>query len=114
MDKIISIADKYNLYLVEDAAPAFGASYKGAKSGSFGHISAFSMNPMKVFKPTAILRLKIGRPSVAKDASLRPTREMASEVTTEIMIRIAKLLPEDQRGAYSDLIDIKPTQTVII
>ena len=49
MDKIISIADKYNLYLVEDAAPAFGASYKGAKSGSFGHISAFSMNPMKVF-----------------------------------------------------------------
>tara|TARA_B100001013_G_scaffold270928_1_gene172069 strand:+ start:252 stop:929 length:678 start_codon:yes stop_codon:yes gene_type:complete len=71
-------------------------------------------NPMKVFKPTAILRLKIGRPFVAKDASLRPTREMASKVTKEIMIRIAQLLPEDQRGAYSNLIDIKPTQTVMI
>jgi 1-acyl-sn-glycerol-3-phosphate acyltransferase len=71
-------------------------------------------NPMKVFKPTAILRLKIGRPFVAKNASLRPTREMASEITTEIMIRIAQLLPEDQRGAYSNLIDIKPTQTVTI
>lgn len=49
MDKIISIAEKYNLNVVEDAAQAFGATYKGKKAGSFGKVSSFSMNPMKVF-----------------------------------------------------------------
>lgn len=48
MTRISQIADEHGLYLIEDAAPAFGASYNGSKAGSFGHIGAFSMNPMKV------------------------------------------------------------------
>ena len=48
MTRIAQIADEHGLYLVEDAAPAFGASYNGSKAGSFGHIGAYSMNPMKL------------------------------------------------------------------
>ncbi len=42
MDKIIEIANKNNLYVIEDCAEAIGSEYKGKKVGSFGHISAFS------------------------------------------------------------------------
>ena len=42
MDAICALAKKYNLYIVEDAAEAHGAEYKGKKSGSFSDIAAFS------------------------------------------------------------------------
>ena len=42
MDAIKSIAEKYNLYILEDAAEAHGATFKGKKAGSFSDISAFS------------------------------------------------------------------------
>lgn len=49
IESIRNIADKHGLSLVEDSAQAFGASVNGRKAGSFGHVSCFSMNPMKVF-----------------------------------------------------------------
>ena len=42
MDAICAIAQKYNLYIVEDAAEAHGAEYNGKKSGSFSDIAGFS------------------------------------------------------------------------
>ena len=42
MDKIIDLAKKYNLYVIEDAAEAHGALYKGKKTGSFSDIACFS------------------------------------------------------------------------
>lgn len=42
MDAIKILADKYNLYILEDAAEAHGATYKGKKAGSFSDIAAFS------------------------------------------------------------------------
>jgi len=42
LDPIIEIAEKHGLYIIEDAAQAHGAKYKGKKVGSFGHISCFS------------------------------------------------------------------------
>jgi len=42
MDRIMEIARNYNLYVIEDAAEAHGAEYKGRKVGSFGDISCFS------------------------------------------------------------------------
>lgn len=42
MDAIIGIANKHNLYVVEDAAEALGSEYKGRKCGSIGDISTFS------------------------------------------------------------------------
>lgn len=48
MNAIMEIARQNNIAVVEDAAQAFGASYRGQKAGSFGKVSAFSLNPMKV------------------------------------------------------------------
>ncbi len=47
MDKIWKIAKKYNLKIIEDAAQAHGASYKGKKVGSLGDAAAFSFYPGK-------------------------------------------------------------------
>ena len=41
------IAEKHNLTLIEDAAQAFGSSYKGAKVGSLSDLTCFSFNPVK-------------------------------------------------------------------
>jgi len=48
MDSICEIADNYNLYIVEDAAEAHGATYKGKKIGSLGDIAAFSFYGNKI------------------------------------------------------------------
>jgi dTDP-4-amino-4,6-dideoxygalactose transaminase len=48
-DELIKISKKYKLKLVEDGSQSFGAEYNYKKSGSFGDITAFSHNPMKVF-----------------------------------------------------------------
>lgn len=47
MDEITAIADKYNLKVLEDAAQAHGALYKGRKVGSLGYAAAFSFYPGK-------------------------------------------------------------------
>jgi len=48
MDTIIGIAKKYNLIIIEDAAQALGAKYKGQCAGTFGFASAISFYPAKV------------------------------------------------------------------
>ena len=47
LDPIMEIAKKHNLYVIEDCCQAFGASYKGKRTGSIGDISAFSLNIFK-------------------------------------------------------------------
>ena len=42
MQKLKDICEKHNLFLIEDAAEAFGSDYKGKKSGTFGDIATFS------------------------------------------------------------------------
>ena len=48
MDAIIDISDDNDLFVVEDAAEAHGAEYKGKKAGSFGNISCFSFYGNKI------------------------------------------------------------------
>ena len=48
MDEIISIAKENNLFIVEDAAQALGARYKGQHAGTFGLASCISFFPAKV------------------------------------------------------------------
>ena len=48
MDAILEIAKKHNLFLIEDAAEAHGASYKSKRAGNFGHISCFSFYANKI------------------------------------------------------------------
>jgi dTDP-4-amino-4,6-dideoxygalactose transaminase len=47
MDAILALAEKYDLYVVEDACQAHGAWYKGKRAGSLGHAAAFSFYPTK-------------------------------------------------------------------
>ena len=47
MDKIVQIAKKHDLYIIEDACQAHGAQYKGKKVGTFGDLAAFSLNSSK-------------------------------------------------------------------
>ena len=48
MDKIMSIAKKHNLNVIEDAAQALGAEFKGRKCASFGDSGIFSFYPAKM------------------------------------------------------------------
>lgn len=47
MEPIMEIAQRYNLYVVEDCAQAHGAKYKGKIIGSFGDAAGFSFYPGK-------------------------------------------------------------------
>ncbi len=47
MDKIMALATKYNLFVVEDAAQAIDSFYKDKPLGSIGHLSAFSFHETK-------------------------------------------------------------------
>ncbi len=47
MDKIMDIAKRHNLKVVEDCCQAIGAQYKGKKVGSFGDFGCFSFYPTK-------------------------------------------------------------------
>ncbi len=47
MKEILSIARKHNLKVIEDAAQAHGATYKGKRVGSLGDVACFSFYPTK-------------------------------------------------------------------
>jgi perosamine synthetase len=47
MDDIIEIAEKRDLFVLEDACQAHGAIYGGKRTGSLGNAGAFSFNPVK-------------------------------------------------------------------
>jgi dTDP-4-amino-4,6-dideoxygalactose transaminase len=47
MDAINAIAKKHNLPVIEDAAQAVGASYKGRPVGSLSKAATFSLHPLK-------------------------------------------------------------------
>lgn len=47
MDTILEIADKYNLFVIEDTAQAHFAEYKGRLAGAMGDVGTFSFYPGK-------------------------------------------------------------------
>ncbi len=47
MDEILALAKEHNLKVIEDAAQAHGARYKGKRIGSLGNVSCFSFYPTK-------------------------------------------------------------------
>jgi dTDP-4-amino-4,6-dideoxygalactose transaminase len=47
MDAIMDIAARHDLFVLEDAAQAHGAEYKGRRAGSIGHAAGFSFYPTK-------------------------------------------------------------------
>ena len=47
MDRILHIAQKHNVYVIEDTAEAFGSLYKGKRAGSIGDFGVFSFHGTK-------------------------------------------------------------------
>src|SRR5215211_8845379 len=47
MDRIIAVANRYGIPVIEDAAQAQGAKYRGKRVGQFGKIACFSFYPSK-------------------------------------------------------------------
>lgn len=47
LDELLDLANDYGLFVVEDAAQAFGADYKKNKVGGFGHLGCYSFFPTK-------------------------------------------------------------------
>lgn len=47
MDKIMAVASKHNLLVIEDAAQAIDSGYKGTPLGSIGNLAAFSFHETK-------------------------------------------------------------------
>lgn len=64
MSAIMRIAKKYNLAVIEDAAHAIGAKYKGKKIGNFGDVTIFS------FYATKNLACGEGGMAVSKDKQI--------------------------------------------
>lgn len=48
MDRIQQIADRHNLYIIEDSAQALGSKFKGRFAGTFGRAGVFSFYPAKI------------------------------------------------------------------
>jgi dTDP-4-amino-4,6-dideoxygalactose transaminase len=47
MESLLDIATRHGLWLIEDAAQAHGAAYRGRRCGSIGHLACFSFYPAK-------------------------------------------------------------------
>ena len=48
MDEILSISDKYNIPIIEDAAESLGAKYKDRHTGTIGDLGVYSFNGNKI------------------------------------------------------------------
>ena len=59
LDPILEIAQRHRLVVIEDAAQAHGAEYKGRRAGSIGDLGCFSFYPTK--KPRSLRRRRHGR-----------------------------------------------------
>lgn len=70
MDKILEIAKKYNLFVIEDAAQALMSSYKGKPLGSIGNFGAFSFHETKNYSMGEGGALLIKDPKFADHAEI--------------------------------------------
>jgi len=76
MDAIMALAKAYNLYVIEDAAQAIDATYKGRPLGGIGHLGCFS------FHETKNIISGEGGMLVINDKSLAPRSEILWEKGT--------------------------------
>ncbi|HAG08568.1 MAG TPA: hypothetical protein DCK87_03250 [Desulfotomaculum sp.] len=70
MDAIMQMARKYNLWVVEDAAEAHGAEYKGKRAGSIGHVGGFSFYANKIITTGEGGMVVTNNPEIAQRARL--------------------------------------------
>jgi perosamine synthetase len=79
MDPIIELAERHGIAVVEDAACAIGARYKGREIGSLGPLACFSLHPRKVITTGEGGMIAVHDPEVAD--RLRRLRQHAMDVS---------------------------------
>ncbi len=70
MDKIMSIAQKYGLPVIEDCAQSMGARFQGKMTGTFGEVSCFSLNINKIITTGEGGFIATNNPELAKRARI--------------------------------------------
>jgi dTDP-4-amino-4,6-dideoxygalactose transaminase len=79
MDPLLELSERYGLIVVEDAACAIGASYRGRPIGSLGPLACFSLHPRKVITTGEGGMIAVHDPAVAE--RLRRLRQHAMDVS---------------------------------
>ncbi len=79
MDAFLELGRRHGLEIVEDAACAIGASYRGAPIGSLGPLACFSLHPRKVITTGEGGMIAVAEPELA--ARLRLLRQHAMDVS---------------------------------
>lgn len=88
MDKIMDIASKHNLYVIEDATESLGSLYKTKPTGTIGHIGCFSFNGNKLITTGA------GGMLITDDEKLGERAKFLSTQTKEVLDNKAFYHPE--------------------
>jgi perosamine synthetase len=83
MDPILDVARAHSLYVIEDAAEAHGALYKGRKVGSLGHVGCFSFYSNKILTTGEGGMMTTNDPAIAERA--RSLRNLAYGVKEKFM-----------------------------
>ncbi|QZT37268.1 dTDP-4-amino-4,6-dideoxygalactose transaminase [Halosquirtibacter xylanolyticus] len=107
MDFIMSLADKYQLWVVEDAAQAIGSYYKGQTLGAIGHLSTFSFHETKNIQCGEGGMLVINDPKFAERAEIiwekgtNRARFFRGEIDKYTWVDTgSSYLPSDMNAAY--------------
>ncbi|MFA5360551.1 MAG: dTDP-4-amino-4,6-dideoxygalactose transaminase [Candidatus Paceibacterota bacterium] len=107
MDKIMKIAKKYNLYVIEDAAQGVMSKYKGRFLGTIGDIGCYSFHESKNYamgEGGAILIQNkdfIGRAEVIRDAGTSKAKFCRGEISQYTWVDIgSSYLPSELSAAY--------------
>ena len=66
MDRFLDLGERHGVTIVEDAACAIGAAYKGKRIGSLGPLSCFSLHPRKVITTGEGGMIAVHDPDVAE------------------------------------------------
>ena len=82
-DAIVDLCNKYNVFLIEDAAEALGAYYKDNKCGSFGEMGILSFNGNKIITTSGGGMLVSNNKDFAKKARFLSTQAREQEIHYE-------------------------------
>jgi len=114
MDEIKNISKDHNIPIIEDAAEAHGAEYKGKKAGSLGEIACFSFYANKIitcFPPETLILIKpptgrrgLGRMKKIKDLKIGDTVLTFNIKTSEK--EFGKVTETFEREYNEDLIEV--------
>ena len=109
-DSIIELCKKYNVSLIEDAAEALGAEYKGEKCGTFGRMGILSFNGNKIITTSGGGMLLSDYEDYIKKARFLATQAREPEIHYEhkelgYNYRLSNLLAAVGRGQLQVLDD---------